>query len=118
MSLIKSCRYEIIVISDNTLLLLQIAFSDAECTRRQWRLDPLLLSDESFLTHISTHIKTFLSINKTPDVSNATIWEALKAYLRGEIISFVGHKNKCLKQKKTEIANRILNIDIKYANSP
>jgi hypothetical protein len=72
----------------------------------------------SFLSHISTHIKTFLSINKTPDESNATIWEALKAYLRGEIISFAAYKNKCTKQKQTEIAGQILNIDKQYANSP
>lgn len=51
-------------------------------------------------------------------MSNATIWEHMKAYLRGEIISFVAHKNKCLKQKQTEIAIWILNIDRQYANPP
>lgn len=35
MSDLKSCSYESIVISDHAPLLLQVAFSDAECTRRQ-----------------------------------------------------------------------------------
>lgn len=78
----------------------------------------MLLSDESFLSHISAHIKTFLSINRTPDVSNKVIWEAVKTSLRGEIISFAAYKNKCSKQKQTDIANQILNIDKQYANSP
>lgn len=95
-----------------------LAFPDAEYARRLWRLDPLLLSDECFLLHILTHIKTFLSINKTPEVSNKTIWEAMKAYLRGEVISFAAYKTKCSKQKQTDIANQILNIDRQYANSP
>lgn len=115
---LKSCKYESIVISDHAPLVLVLAFPDADYTRRHWRLNPLLLSDESFLSHISTHIKTFLSINRTPDVSNKTIWEAMKAYLRGEIISFSAYKNKCSKQKQTDIANQILNIDKQHVNSP
>ena len=42
----------------------------------------------------------------------------MKAYLRGEIISFSAYKNKCSKQKQTDIANQILNKDKQYANSP
>lgn len=41
----------------------------------------------------------------------------MKAYLRGEIISFAAYKNKWSKQKQTDIANQILNIDKQYANS-
>lgn len=62
-----------IIISDHAPLVLQLALPRAEYARKHWRLDPLLLTDESFITHISTFIKTFWSTNKTPDVSNKTI---------------------------------------------
>lgn len=101
-----SCSYKTISISDHAPLLLSSEFSRVEHNRRHWRLDPLLLKDENFVSHIALHIKTFFEINKTPEVSNKTIWEAMKAYLRGEIISYVASK-----QIQFEITNNIKQID-------
>lgn len=115
---LKSCSYESIIISDHAPLVLSLFFPDVVQARKNWRLDPLLLTDESFVLHISNHIKLFLSNNKTPGMSNKIIWEAMKAYLRGEIISFAAYKRKSSMQKQNDIANRIQSIDKQCANLP
>lgn len=42
----------------------------------------------------------------------------MKAFQRAEITSFSAYTNKCSKQKQTDIAKQILNIDKQHANSP
>ena len=56
-------------------------------SRRSWRLDPLLLADSDFVEFVSEQIDFYLETNRTDDISASTLWEALKAYLRGQIIS-------------------------------
>lgn len=115
---LRSCSYESITISDHAPLVLSMAFLDCDLVRRHWRLDPLLLTDDKFVTDISSKIKTFLSENKTPGMSCKTIWEAMKAFLRGEIISYAAFKRKSAKQKLNDISDQILSLDRQYAQSP
>ena len=75
-----------------------------------WRLNSLRLSDPSFWELISSSIDTFLRINKTPDTSYSLLWDTLKAYLGGYIISYASHQNKIRKAKETD-SNAILDID-------
>lgn len=60
----------------------------------------------------------FLEINKTPDISASVLWETLKAYIRGQIISYVSHEKKQKKDKLIELTNRIAQLDCLYAASP
>lgn len=43
---------------------------------------------------MATNIDTFLEVNKKEGISYSLLWETLKAYLRGQIISYVAHVNK------------------------
>lgn len=65
---------------------LLLLFLGCKFVRKICRLDPLLLTDEQFVFNISCKIKTLLSENGTPGMPNRTVWEALKAFLREEII--------------------------------
>lgn len=60
----------------------------------------------------------FLEINKTPDISASVLWETLKSYIRGQIISYVSHEKKQKKDKLIELTNRIAQLDCLYAASP
>lgn len=54
----------------------------------------------------------------TPDVSYNTIWESLKAFLCGNIISYCSH-NKRLKQKHlTELTDLIAQLDNQHSINP
>lgn len=72
-----------------------------------WRLDPLLLSSNKFIKFINDQIDIYLDINSTPGMSYISIWESLKAYLRGLIISaFEKRKQtKCISELHTQISD-------------
>ena len=65
---------------------------------RQWRFNSTLLSDSEFVRFIEQKISFFFETNTTPDVSALVIWDALKAYLRGEIIAFTANKKSILER--------------------
>ena len=115
---VTNTKYLPIVISDHAPLLLDINLNSHHANRPPWRLNSLLLSDPSFCERISTSIDTFLAINKTPDTSYSLLWDTLKAYLRGYIISHTSHQNKIRRAKQTDLSNAILDIDRQYALNP
>lgn len=79
---------------------------------------PTLLSYEKFSDFISSQIDLFLEINQTPNMSPSTVWEALKAYLRGQIISYNAQLRKTRNNRTNELINKIGNLDSKLATSP
>ena len=118
LSLVKNIQYNSIVISDHSPVQLDISFPECIKPQRTWRFDPLMLSRDSFKTLISKHIDDFMKTNQTPDVSLSTIWEALKAYLRGQIISYTAHERKKYKKRLSDLSNSIAETDRLYADAP
>lgn len=79
MSFISTSKYHSIVISDHAPSLFKLSFPNYHSCFRPWRLNSLLLSDDEFVKFLSKEIAFFLETNDTPDISRATLWEALKA---------------------------------------
>lgn len=59
-----------------------------------------------------------MEVNTRPGMSYSTIWECLKCYLRGLIISYSSHKNQEKKRRLKEISSSIAHIDSQYASDP
>lgn len=57
---------------------------------------------------IAAQIDDFLQMNVPPDVSYSTVWEALKAYLRGQIISYAAYENKQFRVSLTGISPHLI----------
>lgn len=83
-----------------------------------WRLNTLLLADENFNKFISSEITSFLEINQTPGMSPLTVWESMKAYLRGQITSYSAQQRKLHNMKLEQLANDILILDSFLATAP
>ena len=86
-------------------------------TLAPWHLNTRLLLNEDFANFVSRQIDSFVSLNKTPDVSASVVWEALKAYIRGEIISYTGYEKKLRKEKLTMLTQRLSELDGWYATA-
>ena len=101
--------YHPIVISDHAPLSLDIKFCSQPRYPTPWRFNTLLLSDDTFNTFIAAKIDDFIAINKNDrdPVSYSLLWESLKAYLRGQIISYSAHLNKSRKAKLQELSVKI-----------
>lgn len=56
--------------------------------------------------------------NRSPDIPASTLWETLKAYIRGEIISYVAYENKQKKDRLSVLTCCIAQLDDIYAIAP
>ena len=86
---IKSVDYSTIIISDHSPVVLDIYFALNIKQRPLWKLDPLIRSDEDFCRCLAINIDVYISTNKKENISYSLLWESLKAFLRGHIISYV-----------------------------
>jgi len=107
-SSVELCSYNAIVISDHAPVFMKICVKELEGTRPPWRLNTRLLSDEQFVELVSNQIDFFILTNKSSDVSASLLWETMKVYLRGEIISYTAQKEKMRKRKLSEIVPSVL----------
>uniref|UniRef100_A0A3Q3ENM7 Reverse transcriptase domain-containing protein n=1 Tax=Kryptolebias marmoratus TaxID=37003 RepID=A0A3Q3ENM7_KRYMA len=117
---VLSVDYHPIIISDHAPLSLDIKFALQHRYTTPWRFNPLLLSDKNFNTFISTKIDDFIEMNQNESnpISYSLLWESLKAFLRGQIISFSAHLNKTRKAKLLELSTNMSNLDQQIATSP
>ena len=67
---------------------------------------------------IQKQIGTFSERNASPEVSHCTIWETLKAYLRGQIIGYASHTKKARMAKLEDLSVQILQLDNQYTSAP
>ena len=117
-SKVISSEYHSIVISDHAPLSVNIKLLDRPRFLSPWRLNPLLLSDEAFNSFILSSIDDFIINNKNESVSSSLLWESLKAYLRGQIISYSAYSIKTRKAKLQELTTKIRDIDHQNAVNP
>lgn len=84
---IASCIYDSIVLSDHSPT--SLFYKDSQLIKgsSRWRLHPKWLQDSDFIKFVGEHIDVYFAIN-TDQTSAATRWEAFKAYIRGQMISF------------------------------
>ncbi|XP_072094225.1 CST complex subunit TEN1 isoform X1 [Mobula birostris] len=104
--------------TDHAPLKLSIKLMDTFCTTRQWRFNPILLQDQDFVKFIKEQIDFFFSTNTTDEVSNGTVWDAFKAYIRGQIISYSAGLKRRINNEILLLVDKIKEDDKKYAISP
>lgn len=117
-SCVSSSDYSGIVISDHSPLLLDIQLSTYKRSTPPWRFNSLLLADKEFCEFISRSIDEFLSFNQNDSVSYSLLWETLKCYLRGQIISYSVLTNRKINVRLKELTAAISNLDQNYTLNP
>ena len=88
----------------------------AGCNQR--RFDPTLLSDEQFANFLQEHISHFITDNDTGDVNESTLWEALKAVIKGHIIAFVSKKRRAEGSRLKDIERDLSIQEDSYKKTP
>lgn len=118
LSVVKKCEYQAIIIADHALLLMTLCLPISQANYHPWRFNTLLLSNEDFIKFISSEITLFLEHNQTPGMSSSTVWEFMKAYLRGQIISYSAQQRKLHNMRLEQLTNDILKLDTILAVTP
>lgn len=111
---ISSCEYLPRVISDHAPLSLTIAPMENFQIFYRWRVNPHLLNNADFEPFIIAHTKLFSETNSETVPSPFILWESLKAYLRGQIISFL--EKDSLKHLDTLELN-IINLENEHSRT-
>ncbi len=116
--LVSSSMDHSIVISDHAPSSFVLSLPTQHSSFKPWRLNSLLLADEEFITYLTNEINIYLELNDTHDVSRSILWEALKAYLHGKIISFSSYVKRQELSRLRDISEAINKLDEQYAISP
>ncbi len=86
--------------------MLSLEMNARHISLRTWRFQPYLLKDPDFITYMNNHIDIFLETNLN-SASHSIIWESLKAYTRGRILSYSSHKVR----ERTNMLDKLENGD-------
>ena len=83
----------------------------------RWRLQSFWLRDSEFIEFIGRQIDLYFECN-TDQTSAATRWEAFKAFLRGQMISFTSFKHKRCRLEMEELEKKLKEIESGYFENP
>ncbi len=116
--LVTASIYHPIVISDHAPTSLDVNLPFSTTPPSLWKFSSHLLADYEFKNCIATQISDYIEFNDTSEVSSDFLWEALKAFVRGQIIYFTSHLRKADRAKRQDILDKLLKLDDTYAISP
>lgn len=112
---VHSCAYHSIVISDHAPLTLSLSLPHPPVKAAQWRFNSTLLSDENFVKFIQDEIRFYFATNFSPETSSLVVWNAFKAYIRGQIIAYSARIKKQSTHERNKLMQQIKETDEQYA---
>lgn len=116
-SIILDSWYDSIVISDHVSVSFNLKTPKALLRPTRWRLQSFWLKDPDFLQCIGAQIDCYFIMN-THQTSAAVRWDAFKAFLRGQMISYTSFKHKSWKEEMKQLELKIKNIQTDYFKNP
>lgn len=115
---ILSCDIGSIIISDHAAVVMDLKLKNPINQPRQWRLDSVILKDNTFISYFITEFKVFLSINLPSTDNPSLLWETCKAYARGLFISYTSTKRRQKRREQNNLAIELTDKEKAYINSP
>lgn len=113
---VDTCWYNSIVLSDHAPVSLTIQLGKLESSSKRWRFQTYLLKDSAFVTFLEKCIDTYFECNKE-ETSASIRWEAFKAYIRGEVISYTTTQNKKQNQEIMLLEDQIKMLENENSQS-
>uniref|UniRef100_A0A3P9JW43 Reverse transcriptase domain-containing protein n=1 Tax=Oryzias latipes TaxID=8090 RepID=A0A3P9JW43_ORYLA len=111
LSNLVSVDYHGIAISDHSPVSLDLAILSRPRLLNQWRFNAVLLAEESYKEFIQSQLTLFFEFNDLPETNRSNLWEASKAYIRGQLISFISNKRKVESARTNLLLNDIKDTD-------
>lgn len=99
------------ILSDHSPLTLSIEMPEKMASMYRWRLNPTLLKKNDFCKFVRDQIKLFCETNCPSSPNSFILWDTLKAYLRGQIISYTKGLKKSYVAEVEELEKEILGLE-------
>ncbi len=84
---------------------------------KYWRPNRTILKDHTFVSYFNTEFRYFLSINSQSTDNPALLWEHIKAYTRGVIISLSASKRRLKLRKQNVLMTGLKTKERTYVDS-
>lgn len=105
------CNIGVIAITDHALVELHLDLNVDKIKVGRWRMNTSLLQDEEFAKKLGEDICKFLELNIGSTARLATVWDALKAFVRGKFISQSSFKKKESRNKLQLLEKEIIDLE-------
>lgn len=99
------------ILSDHSPLTLSIVMPEKMASMYRWRLNPTLLKKSDFCKFVRDQIKLFCETNCPSSPNSFILWDTLKSYLRGQIISYTKALKKSYAAEVEELEKEILGLE-------
>ena len=108
---VKNIEYKARVLSDHSPLLMAMEMADKMKPHYRWRFNSTLLNRQDFCVFMEKEIKFFFDTNLHSVNDKFVLWDAMKAYLRGQIISYSSKINKEFKAQIDKLEKEITKLE-------
>lgn len=115
---VASCKVGHIAISDHAAVHLNFAPKNAKIQQKYWRMNPLILKDAKFAEYFRAEFKHFLVVNSPTGSSPSLLWDTVKAFCRGLIISYTSSKKRRIPEQQNILERRLSFAEKEYAKHP
>ena len=107
---VNKCWYDGILLSDHAPISLTLQISNLPHRPLRFIFQATWLQDPKFVNFIDSTIDDFFFFN-TDETCASVRWEAFKAFIRGEIMSYTRHKSKNYSKKLHSLESRIKDME-------
>ena len=107
-----------ILISDHSPVYLQLCLPQQTYQTKQWRFNASLLTDFEACNNIRKWLEQYRQDNQSSPVTPAVMWDAAKAVIRGQLISYTSAKKKSIINQTEQLKKELINLEQCHKQSP
>lgn len=115
---VKSCCIGPIVLSDHSPVYLDLDVNLSIPKSNYWKFNVSHLNNDDFCMFLKQKIVTYWLDNQNASVSLATKWDAAKAVLWGQIISYASLVSKLKTKKRRELETKVIHLENQHKKIP
>lgn len=110
-SLVHQIEIQPRTLSCHSAVSLMLSLRPGPATPCSWRLRYSLLHRPDVVKQISKALQDYLSVNDNSKTQIATLWDALKAVVRGEFIAITASDNKIRSEKREQLTHQTQELE-------
>lgn len=107
-----------IIISDHAPVFLHLKLQSPFNQTRYWRFNPFILKDSKFCSYFMSEFQSFFAINSPSTEDKSLLWETIKAFSRGLVISYTSSKRRRQIEQKNILDTKLKRAESDYVQNP